>query len=216
MTRWSRNLSPSHSNFRFLLGSFTLDIGDHLRSRIICCPFLGSFVVPYRPSKTITNRAAHTFLARVQSPESSASFRLCLRFQFSFTVKQLVLSQSVPVLAPPLIYSATGQTGTPHCTKVWHKNLSDTWRSSFEIGVVQLSPRHRNLHATTVLHVCLNRSPIRHDSRGACKCCLDSDFALQYGFNMYYRAITSNRSLNALLCARQLIQRSATGTPVRL
>ena len=60
---------------------------------------------------------------------------------------------------------------------------------------MQLSPRHRNLHATTVLHVCLNRSPIRHDSRGACKSCLDSDFALQYGFNMYYRAITSNRSL---------------------
>ena len=56
-------LSPSHSNFRFLLGSFALDIGDHLRSRIICGPFLGSFVVLCRPSKTITNRAAHTFLA---------------------------------------------------------------------------------------------------------------------------------------------------------
>ena len=62
--------------------------------------------------KTITNRAAHTSLARVQSPESSAGFRLCLRFQFSLTVKQLVLSQCVPVLAPPLIYSATGQIGT--------------------------------------------------------------------------------------------------------
>ena len=69
-------------------------------------------MVPYRPSKTITNRAAHTSLARVQSPESSAGFRLCLPFQFSFTVKQLVLSQCVPVLAPPLIYSATGQIGT--------------------------------------------------------------------------------------------------------
>ena len=109
---------------------------------------IGLFVVPYRPSKTITNRAAHTFLARVQSPESSASFRLCLRFQFSFTVKQLVLSQSVPVLAPPLIYSATGQTGTPHCTKVWHKNLSDMWRFSFGDRRVaaspssQKSPRH--------------------------------------------------------------------------
>ena len=70
-----------------------------------------------------------------------------------------------------------------------------------EIGVVQLPPRHRNRHATinaTVLHVCLNRSPIQHDSRGACKSCLDSDFALQYGFNMYYRAITSTRSLNQM------------------
>ena len=191
-------MSPSHSNFRFLLGSFALDIGDHLRSRIICGPFLGSLVVPYRPSKTITNRAAHTFLARVQSPESSAGFRLCLRFQFSFTVKQLVLSQSVPVLAPPLIYSATGQVGTPHCTKVWHKNLSICDAPLSEIGLLQLPPRHRNRHATPVLHVCLNRSPIRHDSRGACKSCLDSDFALQYGFNMYYRAFTSTRSLNQM------------------
>ena len=55
MTRLSSNLSPNHSNFR---------------SRIICGPFLGSFVVLYRPLKTITNRATYTFLARVQSPES--------------------------------------------------------------------------------------------------------------------------------------------------
>ena len=57
ITRLSSNLSPNHSNFR---------------SRIICGPFLGSFVVLYRPLKTITNRATYTFLqlARVQSPES--------------------------------------------------------------------------------------------------------------------------------------------------
>ena len=121
---------------------------DHLRSSLGIIygrgsfegPFLGSFVVPYRPPKTITNRAAHTFLTRVQSPESTAVFRLCrcyrggggggaaprrgisrwhisvtfvaarlagrawcTKFQFSFTAKQLVLSQGVPVLAPPLL-----------------------------------------------------------------------------------------------------------------
>ena len=85
LTRWSANLSSSHSYFSF--GIICGPSWDHLRSRIICSPFWGSFWILY---KSVNPRA-------YKPPPSPAPFPLRFFGVFSKTMKHQHLTFSVAV-----------------------------------------------------------------------------------------------------------------------
>ena len=86
----------------------------------------------------------------------------CPKFQSSLLNIYFRLSGFHPSLL--LIYFRDGPNSCSHCTEVWHKNLSDIWHSTSEIGLAPL--RSVTEVSPPQPFFCVNRSPIRYDFPG--------------------------------------------------
>ena len=57
-----------HSIRQFFTGSFAVHLRDHLRSRIICCPFWGSFAVLYSTDVVLLIKSISFMTSSLSSP----------------------------------------------------------------------------------------------------------------------------------------------------